>query len=87
MSEGVRDNAALKRFELDIDGHQAVAYYRLTPEVITFIHTEVPPALSGQGRRIETDPRRLGDGAGTGAQGRVPMPVRLRLYGQASRIQ
>ncbi len=49
MSEGVRDNTAQNRFELDIDGHQAVAYYRLTPGVITFVHTEVPQALSGQG--------------------------------------
>ncbi len=49
MSEGVRDNAEQSRFELDIDGHQAVAYYRQTPGVITFVHTEVPQALSGQG--------------------------------------
>ena len=49
MSEGVRDNTALNRFELDIDGHQAVAYYRLTPGVITFVHTEVPQELSGRG--------------------------------------
>jgi len=49
MSEGVRDNTALNRFELDVDGHQAVSYYRLTPGVITFVHTEVPQALAGQG--------------------------------------
>jgi predicted GNAT family acetyltransferase len=49
MSDGVRNNTALNRFELDIDGQQAVAYYRLTPGVITFVHTEVPQALSGQG--------------------------------------
>jgi predicted GNAT family acetyltransferase len=45
----VRNNAALHRFELDADGHTAVAYYRLAPGVITFTHTEVPPALSGRG--------------------------------------
>ena len=49
MSDGVRNNTALYRFELDIDGHQAVAYYRMTPGVITFVHTEVPQALSGRG--------------------------------------
>jgi predicted GNAT family acetyltransferase len=49
MSDGVRNNTALNRFELDIDGYQAVAYYRMTPGVITFVHTEVPQALSGQG--------------------------------------
>jgi len=49
ISEGVRNNTALNRFELDVDGHQAVAYYRLTPGVITFVHTEVPQALAGRG--------------------------------------
>jgi uncharacterized protein len=45
----VRNNTAQNRFELDVDGHQAVAYYRMTPGVITFIHTEVPQELSGRG--------------------------------------
>jgi uncharacterized protein len=49
MSDGVRNNTALNRFELDIDGYQAVAYYRLAPGVITFVHTEVPQVLSGRG--------------------------------------
>jgi uncharacterized protein len=49
MSDGVRNNAALNRFELDVDGQQAVSYYRMTPGVITFVHTEVPQALSGRG--------------------------------------
>ena len=48
MSE-VRDNPALHRFELEADGHTASAYYKRTPGVITFTHTEVPPALSGRG--------------------------------------
>ena len=45
----VRDNPAQSRYELDIDGHTAVANYALTPGVITFMHTEVPSALSGRG--------------------------------------
>jgi hypothetical protein len=45
----VRDNPARQRFELDSGGHAAVANYRLSPGVITFTHTEVPPALRGQG--------------------------------------
>lgn len=45
----VRNNEAESRFELDAGGHVAAAYYRLSPEVITFVHTEVPEALSGQG--------------------------------------
>ena len=48
MSE-VRNNTAQNRFELDVDGHQAVAYYRMAPGVITFVHTEVPQPLSGRG--------------------------------------
>jgi hypothetical protein len=49
MSEGIRNNTALDRFELEVDGQLAVAYYRMTPGVITFVHTEVPQALSGRG--------------------------------------
>lgn len=49
MPEHVRDNESLHRFELDADGSTAVAYYRLSPGVITFTHTEVAPALRGRG--------------------------------------
>lgn len=45
----VRQNTEHHRFELDVDGHKAVAYYRLGTGVITFTHTEVPEALSGKG--------------------------------------
>ena len=31
------------------DGNVAAAYYDLRPGVITFTHTEVPPALEGRG--------------------------------------
>ena len=49
MPSPVRNNTALHRFELDADGHTAVAYYTLSPGVITFTHTEVPPALEVHG--------------------------------------
>jgi predicted GNAT family acetyltransferase len=51
MSDSVRNNAAASRFELDADGHTAFAYYYYTMagDVITFRHTEVPPALEGHG--------------------------------------
>jgi predicted GNAT family acetyltransferase len=49
MAEDVRDNPAEGRFELDVEGHLAVAYYKINGKVITFTHTEVPPALGGQG--------------------------------------
>lgn len=45
----VHNNSAQSRFEYEAGGHTAVAYYQLSPGVITFTHTEVPPALSGQG--------------------------------------
>ena len=49
MSDGVRNNIAEHRFELDADGHTALAYYSMVPGVITFTHTEVPQELSGRG--------------------------------------
>ena len=49
MTGAVHDNAVLKRFELEADGHTAYLYYRLEPGVITLVHTEVPPALGGRG--------------------------------------
>jgi len=49
MAATVRDNSPLNRFELDADGGTAFAYYQRADGVITFTHTEVPPALSGRG--------------------------------------
>jgi uncharacterized protein len=49
VPDTVRNNPALHRFELGANGHAAVAYYQLSPGVITFTHTEVPPELSGHG--------------------------------------
>ncbi|KQW23008.1 acetyltransferase [Afipia sp. Root123D2] len=43
------DNNAARRYELDIDGHIAAAYYELSGNVITFTHTEVPTELGGKG--------------------------------------
>jgi hypothetical protein len=48
-ADAVRDNTDRHRFELDSGGHIAFANYRLSPGVITFTHTEVPPALRGGG--------------------------------------
>jgi len=49
MVDAVRDNKTEHRFELDAGGDPAVVYYKLEPGVITFTHTEVPPALRGRG--------------------------------------
>ncbi|MBX3513693.1 MAG: N-acetyltransferase [Xanthobacteraceae bacterium] len=48
MSE-VRDNPERHQFEMHVDGHTALAAYRLTPGTITFTHTEVPKELGGRG--------------------------------------
>ena len=45
----VRDNKALSRFELDVEGGVAFANYRLTPVAVIITHTETPRALRGQG--------------------------------------
>ena len=49
MSDSVRDNPAENRFELDADGAVAVAYYRLSPGIMTLTHTEVRADLNGRG--------------------------------------
>jgi predicted GNAT family acetyltransferase len=45
----VRDNKALSRFELDVEGGVAFANYRLTPTAVIITHTETPRALRGHG--------------------------------------
>jgi uncharacterized protein len=45
----VVNNSAHHRFELTVEGHLAATYYKIDGEVITFIHTEVPPELGGKG--------------------------------------
>jgi uncharacterized protein len=45
----LHDNPALSRFEMDDNGVLAVANYRLAGDLITFMHTEVPPQARGHG--------------------------------------
>lgn len=45
----VKDNPQHQRFEAAVGDHLAVAEYALEPDCITFTHTIVPEALSGQG--------------------------------------
>jgi uncharacterized protein len=49
MPSSVRNNPALSRFELDVDGGTAVANYQVDGGVITFTHTEVPARARGAG--------------------------------------
>jgi uncharacterized protein len=45
----IKNNEAARRWEGQIDQQLAVAEYRLRGNAMFFIHTEVPPALEGQG--------------------------------------
>ncbi len=45
----VRDNPEQQRFELATTAGLAVADYRRDGNILTIFHTEVPPALRGQG--------------------------------------
>jgi len=45
----IRHNAANNRFEFDVEGGHALAFYRLADGVMTITHTEVPYALRGRG--------------------------------------
>jgi uncharacterized protein len=49
MNNAVFNNPAQHRYELKVDGHIAATYYKIADDVITFIHTEVPPELGGMG--------------------------------------
>lgn len=45
----VRDNKALRRFELDAHGEVAFASYRRSGDHVVITHTETPPPLRGRG--------------------------------------
>ena len=45
----IENNEAAQRWEAHVDQQLAVAEYRLRGNAMFFIHTEVPPALEGQG--------------------------------------
>jgi len=72
--QGVRDNKAQSRFELDVQGGMAFANYRLTPSAVIITHTETPRALRGRGiaselvkgvlRLIRADGRKVIAGCG-----------------------
>jgi uncharacterized protein len=48
-SDAVRDNAALRRFEMDAGNAVAFANYRIAGDAVVITHTETPPALRGHG--------------------------------------
>jgi hypothetical protein len=86
MNNAVSNNPAHHRCELNVDGHIAATYYKITGGVITFIHTDVPPELGGKGigsRLIKGGAR---PGAGRWIEGDRGVPVRKGLHRKASRV-
>ena len=49
MSYELRDNKEANRFEVEVEGHIAFVDYRRGKDHISYIHTEVPKELSGNG--------------------------------------
>jgi predicted GNAT family acetyltransferase len=49
VSEAVTDNAAERRFELDLAGRTAFIDYRRAGSTLYLNHAEVPPELRGHG--------------------------------------
>ena len=45
----VRNNTALSRYELDVNGTTAFANYRIAPGTVIITHTETPAARRGRG--------------------------------------
>jgi hypothetical protein len=43
------NNKAAQRYELTVEGLVAATYYKPDGNVITIVHTEVPPELGGKG--------------------------------------
>ena len=66
MSDTVRQNTQLNRFELDVGGQMAVANYRFEGDIIAFTHTEVPPEMRGRGiaSRLVAEALQLARGKG-----------------------
>ena len=53
----IRQNAARNRYEFDVDGGEALAFYRLADGVMTFTHTEVPARAARPRPRLADDAR------------------------------
>ena len=49
MDESVKNNEAESRFQVEASGFKAFLEYDIDKDVMTLIHTEVPPQLEGKG--------------------------------------
>jgi predicted GNAT family acetyltransferase len=82
----VRDNKALSRFEMDVEGAMAFANYRLTPQAVIITHTETPRALRGRGIASELVKGALDLIRADGRKGHRRLRLRGRLLVQASGV-
>ena len=79
MSEIV-NNKAHHRYELAVDGHIAATYYKIDGNVITFVHTEVPPELGGKGIGSKLIQGALDQVRADGLKVIARVPVRESVY-------
>lgn len=79
MAAEVRDNPALSRFELDVNGVTAVANYQLKGGVMTITHTEVPPQARHGGIASQLIAGRAAGGPRPGLENRAALLVRKGL--------
>ena len=86
MTSAVRDNPSHSRFEMEVGGELAVAYYSRSPGLITFTHTEVPQALSGHGIGSELARGALEIVRSEGDKSGCEMSIHLGFHRQAPRI-
>lgn len=49
MPLDIRHDRDTRRFTVDVAGHQCLLLYKLANDVMTIVHTEVPPAVGGHG--------------------------------------
>lgn len=72
MTEAVRNNEQLNRYELTVDGATAVAEYELRDGKVVFTHTNVPESMAGKGVGSALAKGALSD---VRAQGKKALPL------------
>src|SRR5262249_23327226 len=87
MSNTVRDNGKLHRFELDADGHIAFSEYKRGDGLLTIMHTEVPKVLEGRGIGSALIRSVLDTARAQGLKVKPICPFRPGLYRASRRIR
>jgi len=82
----VSNNETSNRFEAQVGGHTAFIEYRRSPEVITFLHSYVPPSLEGYGIGGQLARAGLAFARSEGLKV-IAVPLRKGLYPPPLRLQ